>query len=261
MARRLALLFVSLVAVLLVGCGSTRIVTVQHPPNLGPPGADAKDTGSDMPREQQNGNVTVRGYRPKHGNAEQAKFYSASGCGVERWAVKTLTDPGANQINTTPQNTSIADLVSIAPPASPTDRVGPTETTTFRLTGTLIFAKREADGDYHLVIEDGRSNTMIVESPTPTCAHGSLMLKQIGEVRVALDARLPELAAGNIIKPNLAVMVTGVGFFDRLHGQTGVAPNGIELHPLLSIAFASAGMYAARAPVPAVRLVEKPGTD
>lgn len=27
----------------------------------------------------------------------------------------------------------------------------------------------------------------------------------------------------------------GVGFFDRLHGQTGVAPNGIELHPLLSI--------------------------
>jgi hypothetical protein len=27
--------------------------------------------------------------------------------------------------------------------------------------------------------------------------------------------------------------ITGVGFFDVLHGQTGVAPNGIELHPLL----------------------------
>jgi hypothetical protein len=26
----------------------------------------------------------------------------------------------------------------------------------------------------------------------------------------------------------------GVGFFDYLHGQSGVAPNGIELHPLLS---------------------------
>jgi hypothetical protein len=24
-----------------------------------------------------------------------------------------------------------------------------------------------------------------------------------------------------------------VGFFDFLHGQTGVAPNGIELHPLV----------------------------
>jgi hypothetical protein len=31
--------------------------------------------------------------------------------------------------------------------------------------------------------------------------------------------------------------VTGVGFFDRIHGQTGVAPNGIELHPVLDIQF------------------------
>lgn len=27
---------------------------------------------------------------------------------------------------------------------------------------------------------------------------------------------------------------SGVGFFDFLHGQTGVAPNGIELHPVLA---------------------------
>jgi hypothetical protein len=27
--------------------------------------------------------------------------------------------------------------------------------------------------------------------------------------------------------------VTGVGFFDAMHGQAGVAPNGIELHPVL----------------------------
>ncbi len=31
--------------------------------------------------------------------------------------------------------------------------------------------------------------------------------------------------------------VTGVGFFDLLHGQTGVAPNGVELHPLLNVQF------------------------
>ena len=30
---------------------------------------------------------------------------------------------------------------------------------------------------------------------------------------------------------------TGVGFFDRDHGQTGAAPNNIELHPVLSIRF------------------------
>ena len=34
---------------------------------------------------------------------------------------------------------------------------------------------------------------------------------------------------------NYGVRVTGVVYFDRLHGQTGVAPNGVELHPVLSI--------------------------
>ena len=33
----------------------------------------------------------------------------------------------------------------------------------------------------------------------------------------------------------LTLVVTGVGFFDFLHGQTGAAPNGIELHPVLRI--------------------------
>ena len=33
------------------------------------------------------------------------------------------------------------------------------------------------------------------------------------------------------------VRITGVGFFDRLHGQTGGAPNGIELHPVLGVKF------------------------
>jgi hypothetical protein len=31
----------------------------------------------------------------------------------------------------------------------------------------------------------------------------------------------------------------GIGFFDYLHGQTGVAPNGIELHPVLRFANAT----------------------
>ena len=33
------------------------------------------------------------------------------------------------------------------------------------------------------------------------------------------------------------VRITGVGFFDYLHGQRGVAPNGIELHPVLDVEF------------------------
>jgi hypothetical protein len=33
--------------------------------------------------------------------------------------------------------------------------------------------------------------------------------------------------------------VTGVAFFDLKHGQTGVPPNAIELHPILGFACAA----------------------
>ena len=36
----------------------------------------------------------------------------------------------------------------------------------------------------------------------------------------------------------IRVHLTGVGFFDFRHGQSGVAPNGIELHPVLSMRWA-----------------------
>ena len=42
--------------------------------------------------------------------------------------------------------------------------------------------------------------------------------------------------------------ITGVGFFDKIHNQTGVALNGIELHPAL--AFQSTDCKAAPKPSP-----------
>jgi hypothetical protein len=45
------------------------------------------------------------------------------------------------------------------------------------------------------------------------------------------------IEANTAVMANLPVTVTGVAFFDTLHGQEGVAPNGIELHPILVITF------------------------
>lgn len=219
--------------------------TVHRPPNLGAPSGEA------------HGIRTNDGYRPKFGNNEHANFYSASGCGVERWAVKTLTDPGANQVNLTPQQTNIADLVSITPPVSPTDRVGPTETQAFTLSGVVTFVKQEADGDYHIVVQDATGNSMIVESAKPSCAQGSLVANQIAEVRSAVEAKFPSGSARGVQVP---VTVTGIGFFDRLHGQTGVAPNGIELHPLTQITFTPA-LSSARVRVPDLHLMDNPSSD
>src|SRR5207244_927391 len=44
-------------------------------------------------------------------------------------------------------------------------------------------------------------------------------------------------ATGTFQTANVPVQLTGVGMFDFLHGQTGVAPNGIELHPIINIIF------------------------
>jgi hypothetical protein len=49
--------------------------------------------------------------------------------------------------------------------------------------------------------------------------------------RAKMDARLSPTSGFKAA--NLPIQVTGVGFFDNIHGQTGVAPNGIELHAIL----------------------------
>ena len=163
---------------------------------------------------------------------------AASGCGIERWSVKTGTDPDASRVSSTVTHSSIAALISVSAPANPpaNGRVAPQELQTFELRDiTLVNYKIESDSDYHLVLSDG-SRTMISEIPAPGCVGSSSpFLSRIRAARAAFDARFT--ATPSLQTANVTATVTGVGFFDRIHGQTGVAPNGIELHPVLSICF------------------------
>jgi len=160
-------------------------------------------------------------------------------CGVERWSVKTGTDADANLVNqssTTP--TTVSSLRSLSAPSSlpANNRIQPTETTVFVVDATLTEYKLESDSDYHLVISDAGGNTMITEIPSPNCVGaGSPFASSISASRNAFDARFT--ATTSFQTANIPVRITGVGFFDFLHGQTGVAPNGIELHPVLNIIF------------------------
>jgi hypothetical protein len=164
-------------------------------------------------------------------------------CGVERWSVKTGTDADASLINLqSTTQTTIASLISLpAPTTLPTNnRIQPTETTIFQLHATLTEYKLEPDSDYHLVLSDGSGNTMISEIPSPTCVgSSSLLLSGIQNARSEFDARYT--ATSSFQTANVPVTITGVGFFDFLHGQTGVAPNGIELHAVLDIQFSTSG--------------------
>jgi hypothetical protein len=160
-------------------------------------------------------------------------------CGVERWSVKTGTDPDASKVNlNSSSNTTITSMRAIpAPSPIPSNnRVAPTETTVWVINATLTQYKLENDSDYHLVIQDASGNTMITEIPSPTCVGaGSPFLSGIQNARAEFDARFT--ATTSFQTANIPVQVVGVGMFDFLHGQTGVAPNGIELHPVLDIIF------------------------
>jgi len=160
-------------------------------------------------------------------------------CGSERWPVKVATDQMNGRIDETPVPTTIQKLTSIDAPVNPkarkNSRYAPTELTVYEVTAVLTLIKREKDQDYHLVLEDPKHRTMIVESPSPDCADGSRFADEINGVRQAIETELGTISKAQ--KLHRVVTVTGVGFFDPIHGQTGVAPNGIELHPLLSIDF------------------------
>ncbi len=160
-------------------------------------------------------------------------------CGVERWSVKTGTDADVGLVNlNSTTNTTIASMRAFPAPSTipSNNRISPEETTVWVINATLTLYKLETDSDYHIVIQDSSGNTMITEIPSPSCVGaGSPFLPGITNARNEFNARFT--ATSSFQTANIPVKVTGVGMFDFLHGQTGVAPNGIELHPILDIVF------------------------
>ncbi|HZP65646.1 MAG TPA: hypothetical protein VFB32_05000 [Rudaea sp.] len=164
---------------------------------------------------------------------------SSGSCGVERWSVKTGTDADVGLVDMNdPVIQTISYLRGLTAPSTlpANNRIQPTETTMFVVDATLVEYKLETDSDYHLVIKDSAGNTMIAEIPDPACVGaGSPFANLIQNARSTFDAKYS--ATTSFQTANIPVQLTGIGFFDFQHGQTGVAPNAIELHPVLDIVF------------------------
>ena len=139
--------------------------------------------------------------------------------------------------------TTVHYLVTRPAPAYLPDRRLPFERNVFTVTAAVVLVRAEDDGDFHVVLRSGRDQ-MITETPSPSCTGGATpmrrneMARARGLVRVCARAR-----------------VTGVAFFDFPHGQTGVAPNAIELHPVLAFRCLSGA-----APTPAPATTPKAGS-
>ncbi len=120
-----------------------------------------------------------------------------------------------------------------------TSRIATTELTVFTVTAELVEFKLEDDRDAHLVIAEpgDPSATMIVEFPDADNCAGAVASAHAPEMRAAraaLVAAFGQPHSSEFTHLSGTATITGVGFFDFPHGQTGVAPNGIELHPVLA---------------------------
>jgi hypothetical protein len=172
--------------------------------------------------------VSVAGEQP-------AGAFGPSSCSGYRWNVKTGQDPQASQVNlgsVTP--TTVGFLTSLpAQPSLPDDsRLPPTELTQYEITGTIVDFALQHDNDYHVVIQDNSSNNvMIAEIPDPACVPSSSPFASM-----IANART-ELAANAATAIGATVAIRGVGFFDSNTLTSSVAPNKVELHPVLDINF------------------------
>jgi hypothetical protein len=152
-----------------------------------------------------------------------ARFTAPLACGIERWKIKTLQDrPRLLR----PRLSTVANLVNLPRPNQiPTMTRLPTERRVFSVIAAVTLVRAEADQDPHLVLENG-SDHMIAEAPlAPSCTVNATRYRK----RQMADAR-------EALRLCSEARIVGVAFWDFKHGQTGVAPNAIELHPILGFA-------------------------
>jgi hypothetical protein len=184
--------------------------------------------------------------------------------GTERWAVKVGTDPRAGNIDQSTRTAiELLDLIGQLEPSLPPGGQNATrldaEMSIFVVRGRLVKFKLEADSDYHMVITDDTLNftpggpappsghSFVAEIPDPSCIpgkHGDPFVQSafsagIRKARAELEAQFQNIDRSGAFNDagGVPVELVGVAFFDFAHGQVGRAPNNIEIHPVLHIAF------------------------
>jgi hypothetical protein len=162
-------------------------------------------------------------------------------CGTERWAVKIAADGAHLREAAAPEVRTVAQLSALEAPKYREGRPREgAELDVVQVVGYLRAVKLEEDGDLHILISDTSDEgapTMIVEIPDPNCAARSPHRDRMATARAA-TAKLIGAVFGRkfrTLPQPKHVRVTGAIFFDKRHGQTGAAANGVELHPVLGL--------------------------
>ncbi|MGD0711062.1 MAG: hypothetical protein ABR968_07740 [Bacteroidales bacterium] len=162
--------------------------------------------------------------------------------GTERWAVKVLADAAASSVNYTPIATTIDSLIHISTPTPSTSAprgLTPLEYKTFFVHCNIKELRPESDNDYHLVLHDINhpTETMIGEVPDPTCSVAATSA-HVSEFISARNWVSTHIGTTENLSVNIPeVCITGVAFEDPPHGQSGAAPNNLELHSIIGMEY------------------------
>jgi hypothetical protein len=175
--------------------------------------------------------AAVAAVTPSHGHASATQ----SACGVELWPLKTLSDPQRGLVNLHPRNTSVR-AINALPRPYPTPRTRNTvyERRAWRVKAQIVHFKLEDDSDIHLVLYWG-GRYMIAEMPFAGCLprttrdRRAIVVARVGFVRRCGFPTSDWQSLGAV------AYLSGVGFWDVPHGQTGAARNYAELHPVTAL--------------------------
>jgi hypothetical protein len=157
--------------------------------------------------------------------------------GIERWDIKTATDDSAIVIDTNKiLDYTIEELNNLVPDVKKKSKRSLLEKTIVRVKCRIISYMIEDDADFHLLLQDSVF-TMIAESPDPNCKiiQDSRFRPQMANVRKNILNFTVARKKTNFYLQSGIYEITGVIFFDKIHGQNGIAKNGIEIHPILKL--------------------------
>jgi hypothetical protein len=163
---------------------------------------------------------------------------------ASRLMIKRATDSASAKIAAAPKKTTIEELLKAVRPddlapdisteAYQTKRIGPLETTNWQLDATVSEVIKRPDGDFYLVIEDGKGNKSVVEVPDPKLCAGSHKLAEITAARKAVEDKFHPNEQPQ--KVNIKARITGLGFFGYARAKDGKKPgNGARIMPGLKV--------------------------
>ena len=155
--------------------------------------------------------------------------------GKERWAIKTLVDKADVHVavflpSTVEAQNEIDRPVGkwLSLPRQQDESYG------IEVSGKIVEAGEEDDGDYHLVLQDDGAR-MICEVPDPDLCPGNKYDDAWRTVRALVDEQIgkPTRKVKHVDGPR--VTVDGLGFWDKPDHGEGHSKNGREIHPVIKM--------------------------